>query len=192
MTGSVFLFDDDLVFSALFPLRQIWSVAVFLWTTPNSLFDFFHPPCLPSTSVSAELSCAGWGERCCYWWWAKEEWRESEFKARRGRVREIVWFTRMKLQPGQHFCVCKSGVRSSLQHWLQPVCVCVCAVERELQEGLDYCSNCWVSICELSPFPLHCYRSIIINAWPFGSMLFELSFSRGSTSFCSRSLLLSA
>lgn len=45
-------------------------------------------------------------------------------------------------------------------------CVCVC-VRAGIREGvarvLDYCSKAWVSICEHSPFPLQCYRSVNIQ-----------------------------
>ncbi len=155
----------------------------FLWTSPESLFDFCTPP---PPGVCRAVLCwlrrdvAITGER------AKEEWRESEAKARWGG-RGNSWVTRMKLQPGQHFCVCKSGIPCVC------VCVCVCTLETELK-------GFWITAVKpgrqsVSPhlFPFSAIAlSTFSKGLAFCSLSSELSLSHSRTGSSLRFCLLSA
>lgn len=129
--------------------------------------------------MSAELCCVGQRER---WWrcwtvWAKEEWRESEAKARWGGGVGGGATTSAFLRLQVRGSVQPPALASDC------VCVCghVCVHKRELQGGLDYCSKARVSVCKLSPQPLQ--SSVIIRTWPFCSLSSELSLSHGNSGF---------
>ena len=165
-------------------LRQRWPcVQCLIHPAPTNLIGcvcvcfFFVIIRFPPSLVSAELCCVGWGERWRAREWAKEEWRQSEAKARWGRgerekntKKKSSWVTRMRLQPGQRFL------------WLQDLvcvclCVCVCVHKRQSYKGFGLLQ-----------------RSLGVNLWaltlfPFSAI--ALSTYSKSLAFCSLSSELS-
>lgn len=62
--------------------------------------------------------------------------REERVKPNQGEAGERNgWVTRMRLQPDQHFCVCKSGAQSVQPMALAADSLCVCVLER-VTEGV--------------------------------------------------------
>lgn len=135
MTGTVFLWQWWPCVQHIITLCTYKSEVLhfyFFLSSLGSLFDFCIPLwCLQSCVVLAVERGGGIAGE-----WAKKqkkqkEWRENGAKARWVRRETYCsWVTRMKLQPGQHFSVCKSSVLSSLQH-----CECECIRERGLGFG---------------------------------------------------------
>ena len=128
----------------------------------DSLFD----PSLPS--MSAELCSVG----------RRERWQQCRRVSQRRGKRAL---SQSKVRQGREAVVLQEwgcnqvsiSVCASLGSGpasADCACVCVCVYIRELQGVLDYCSKAWVSIFELSPFPLHGYPSVDIKPWPFGGL----------------------